>query len=165
MEWQNFKSNSIVGDTFIMGIMNIEKEIQKGRNLFTEFIGTNGFTAWHIHDGWVMNGYNSGSILHHEYIRIMWIKEHAGYSHVLRCPDVGEKMIIVSNSPNGEEINPFDLYCYEVIGKNESFTNEIKLKRIEIKQGVYNRERNKYQFHTKERWNIFSLFTRKSKFN
>lgn len=163
MEWQNFKSNSIEGNNFILGMMNTEKKWQKARELFTKFIKENGFTAWHIHDGWVMNGYNNGNILHHEDIRIVWIESHAGYSHVCRCPDVGEKIIIVSNSPDGDEVKPFDLYCYEVIEKSKSLSNEIKLKRIEIKQAVFNQEENNYQFYIKKRWDIFSFLKRKVK--
>lgn len=163
MEWQNFKSNSVEGDNFILGMMDIEKRWQKARELFTKFIKANGFTAWHIHDGWVQHGYNCGDILHHEDIRITWIESHAGYSHVRRCPDVGEKMIIVKDSPKGDELKPFDLYCYEVVEKRKVLSNQIKLKRIEIKKAIFSKEENEYQLHTKERWDIFSFLKRNGK--
>ena len=165
MDWQNFKSNSIKGENFILGMISTEKRWKKARELFTKFIEVNGFTAWHIHDGWVMNDYNSGKILHHKDITILWIESHAGYSHVRRCPNVGEKIIIVSDSPDGNEVKPFDLYCYEVIEKRESTSIEIKLKRLEIKQAVFNQDENNYQFYIKERCNIFSFLRRKLKSN
>ena len=111
-----------------------------------------------------MNSYNSGSILHHKDISIVWIEEHAGYSHVWRCPEVGEKMIIIKDSPDGDEIKPFDLYCYEVIEKSKLLlSNKIKVKHIEIKQAVFNQEESNYQLYTKKRFEIFSFLKRKFK--
>lgn len=163
MEWQNFKSNSDEGDNFILGMMDTQNRWEKARELFTKFIESNGFTAWHIHNGWVRYGNKSGDILLHEDIEIVWIENHAGYSHVWRCPDVGEKMIIVKDSPVGDELEPFDLYCYKVLEKRKVLSDEIKLKRIGIKKAIFIQQENNYQFYTKKRWNIISFFKREGK--
>ena len=164
MEWQNFKSNSIEGDNFILGMMTTEKKWQKARELFTKFIESNDFIAWHIHDGWVTYKYQNGDVLNNEVINITWITEHAGYSHTYRCPTIGEKMIIVKDSPDGDELKPFNLYCYEVIGEPNGFNyKKIEIKLIEIKQAIFNQEQNEYQLYIKERWDIFSFLKRKVK--
>lgn len=164
MEWKNFKSNSIEGYNFIMGMMSIEERWKVARKLFTSFIEANGFTAWHIHDGWVSHKYQNGSVLHNPEINITWITEHAGYSHVYRCPEIGERMIIVGDSPDTDKLKPFDIYCYDVVAKPQSFGyQKIELKLIEVKQVIFNKEENIYQFYIKERWDIFSFLKRKVK--
>lgn len=163
MNLGHFKSNSIEGDNFVSGIMNIEKRWYQSRELFTKFINNHGFVAWHIHDGWVMNGYNKGDILHHVDIRIGWVKSHAGYSHTFNCPNIGEKMVIIKDSPDMDKLKPFDLYCYEVVGKKTIFSLDIELKRIDIKQAIFNKEENNYNLYTKKSRGIFSFFKKSIK--
>lgn len=153
----HFESNSSEGDIFVLGMMNTERRWQRARHLFTKFIEANGFSAWHIHDGWVMNGYDSGNILHHEDIRIVWIGGHAGHSHTWRCPDVGEEMVVISDSPDGDEIKPFTLYCYEVAQKRKSLSNEIRLRLTGKRQAVFNQKEGCYQFYIKKRRGVFSF--------
>lgn len=156
MEYQNLKSYSQKGDKFILGMMTIQERWAAARELFTTFIEQNGFSAWHIHDGWVTHKHNNGDILHHQDITITWIDSHAGYSHTSRCPNAGEKMVIISRSPDGTETKPFDIYCYDVTHKSKLSSYEIKLKRTDIIQAIFNQEVNKYQFHNKHS-HIFSF--------
>ena len=75
----------------------------------------------------------------------------------------GEKMIIIKDSPVGDELKPFDLYCYDVVEKRKVLSNEIKLKRTEIKKAIFNQEENGYQLYVKECWNLFSFLKREDK--
>ena len=152
------KTNSIEGYNFRLGMNTLLNDWEKARKLFTKFTEENGFSAWHIHDGWVMSGYTSGQILDKEDITITWIESHVGYSHTLRCPDIGEKIIIVNDSPRGNESKPLNLYCYEVIDKKYFLGYTITLKKIELKQAVFNKEKNEYEFYTKRNKSLSRIF-------
>ncbi len=152
MEWGNIKSNGAEGDRVLLSMMNTEKGWAKKRELFSKFINDNGFVAWHIHDGWVTHNYHSGDILHNSNINITWIWQHHGYSHVLICPNVGEKMVVVKDSPGTEIDKIFCLYCYNVIERedNVGLSTRIKLELIEVKEAIYNPIENTYQLYHKE---------------
>lgn len=166
LKWNNFTSYSNEGDTFIQGMMSINERWEHSRKLFNSFIEPNGFTGWHIHDGWVRHDHNSGAdVLSHETINITWITEHAGYSHTNRCPDIGEKMLVLKDSPDIDRTKPFEMYCYQVIGEPRSyFFKDIELKLIEVKQAIFNKETGQFEFYTPPaRRNIFSFFSNKTR--
>jgi hypothetical protein len=159
MKWRGFESHSIEGDNFIYGMMETDKLWQKARERFTDFTENNGFAAWHIHDGWVRNGNTRGDVLLHEEINLTWIEPHAGYSHSFTCPQVGETMIIVKDSPHGDETKPFELYCYKVVGNHGFLSRSLRLLRTEIKLAIFNHEAHRYEFYVKKPWwNIFFQF-------
>ncbi len=164
MERPNFKAYTNKGYEFISHMASIENRWAISRELFIQFIEINGFTAWHIHDGWVTSGFRcGGDILLNGEIKITWIIEHAGYSHVFRCPEVGEKMIIIKDSPDVVKLDPLDIYCYNVIAKPSNslfgFTNynHIELKLIDVKQVIFNKDKNEYEFYIKKRKRLFGL--------
>lgn len=145
MDWKNFKSNSIAGDNLILRAKLMANQRDVLRGLFTEFIKANGFVAWHIHDGWVrnMDDKTGKDVLHNENIQIVWFDDHSSHSSG-KCPDLGDKMVVVDYYYDSHESEPFDIYCYAVIEKPRA--NDVKLKRIEVKQAVFNKEENNYQF-------------------
>ena len=159
MDWNNFKANDSRGAELLYGMMQSEQSNIKQRELFTEFTLLNGYSAWHIHNGWVMSGALSGDILHLDKINITWIeRDDDGYSHSPARPIVGDKIIVVEDSPNINITTPFDLYCFEVInvelGTSRSCYVYVNL--IETKQAVFNKECSCYEFYNKNKWNIIS---------
>ena len=149
MDINNFRSNSDIGDQFISGMANAELKWKKARELFTYFIESIGFDAWHIHDGWVMYNQECGDILNNKEIELTWISAHGGYSHSHRSPEFISKLIIVVNSPSADDENPFNLYCYDATILDGRLSPKIKLSRIEIKQAVFNAKENSYQLYVK----------------
>lgn len=125
-------------------IMEIHKDT-KTRELFTSFVKQLGFIGWHIHNGWVTNNQYSGDILHNEQIELTLIQHHLGYSHNLRHIDVNDKIVIIEKSPSSDNVNRFKLNCYTVLSKSKLLANRISLKRIEIKQAIF--DKNKFKIY------------------
>ena len=152
MNWNNFTSYSEKGDNIIRQMIQSQISVEEVRKLFSHFIKTNGYVAFHIHDGWVMHNHRSGShVLDQGNIRITWIDSHARYSHTARCPEVGEKMVVVPDMPyDGRESSIFDIHCYEVIKRSDcAFSyNSIELKKIEVKKVKYDHTDSSFTFHS-----------------
>lgn len=150
MDWKNIKANDDRGHEFILGMMAFEEKQKVSRKLFNSFINANGFTTWHVHNGWVTYNFSSGDVLHNTEIDLTWIPEQAGYYHSDRCPNIGEKLVIVKDSPNTEKVKPFDLFCYEVIDKPKPRIYQyLKLKLIDVRQVIFNQEDGDYGFYIK----------------
>lgn len=148
MRYENFTSNSVEGDIFIYGIIDSVKKHKIAQDKFLDFILSEGFSSWHIHNGWVMHKYENGDILHHREIRIRWFASAGGYYHSWQLPSPGEKMVIIENSPSGDELKKFAVYEYNVTSvKTDAFSNEILLSLIGIRPAIFNPAKNKYEFY------------------
>lgn len=152
-----YTSNDINGDNFIYGIRSYDNEMANSIELFTKFIIKNGFTAWHVHNGWLTHNYQSGSVLVHENLDLTWCDEQSGYCHSRSCPNLGDKIVVINGSSNPEQIKPFDLYCYVVVEKRKSLFDKIKIKRVEIKQVIFNWNIGEYEFYQKKNYNPFKF--------
>lgn len=160
MEYEIFKSNSFEGDCLILDMMNYEKKLELSRNLFTSFTESLGYSAWHIHNGWVQNGCQTGDILHIPKLNISWLPSHKGYAGTSICPKVGDKMIIIKDSPDMEKLEPFILYCYEVMGRRNDITNTkvIYIQFLEIRTAVFNSKETAYEIYHKKQTTKKSFF-------
>lgn len=149
MEWQGFKSNTTEGDSFIVGMINYNNKRERDRDLFYAFIKSLDVVSWHIHDGWVMKDYTNGQFPLREATRLNWIDGHAGYSHSSRKPCVGERIILLSDSPDSENKKPFPAYIFERKTNNENdfLVRSINLKFIERVDIIF--QDNKYQLYIK----------------
>ena len=140
------KSYTEKGTKFALEMIEIGRKYSMARKAFGEFVNKLGFDAWHCHDGWVMFNNQSGRfVINEQFIDITWIESHED-SHSSICPKVGHKLIIPSESPNGEA-KPFIAHCYEVIEYNHSgfVSDRIKLKKIGIKEVVFNESEFNYK--------------------
>ncbi len=145
MDLGNFTSHGAQGDGFLKGMMSYEEKSRAARVKFTEFIEEQGFSAWHIHDGWVRHDGKSGDILNNEYLTLSWVSQHAGYSHTLRSPNIGETMVIIKDSPSGEETEPFYIYCYQVADTILRVFEDFYLKLFDVRKVVFNKETDSYE--------------------
>jgi hypothetical protein len=150
---------------FMESSKSLHQEQEISRNLFNEFINPLGFTAWHIHDGWVKYKHWNGKVLHNNILDLYWLSNHSGYSHTINRPKVGEKMVIINDSPDiywSTKQEPFYMYCYDVIDEPEVKYDfefpKLIIQLIEIKLVIYNKKIGKYQFYEKKSfWNkLFS---------
>lgn len=136
----NFKPNDAAAYEFMQAMMQAKAEKDKKRVLFTDFIIENGYSTWHIHDGWVMDmKWNSGRVLDkNDKIRLTWISEHAGYSHSRTLPKVGGNMAIIDRSPGSEE-TVFIVYSYTVeqVGERRYVLSLYEKKQATFSDGKY----------------------------
>lgn len=147
MEYKGFKSYSSEGDRVLFSIMESDNRRESSRDLFYRFIIKEGYSAWHIHDGWVMKNGQSGDILHNEEISITWIEEHRGYSHSDKCPSKGDSIIIVKNSPDTNDRKPFYVYCYEVISQEYNIVSSSKIILKRTRDRKVRFDGNEYSFY------------------
>jgi len=146
------KANDAAGVAFLVGMSQCDAKWREYRKLFTKFIEENGFNAWHIHDGWVTYNFRSGEdVLYHYIINLVWINQHVGYSHTTKCPEIGEKIVIIKDSPGTGCKGAFSMYCYEVIEdeykESSTFSTRLKLGLIEIREVIFNEELGSYEFY------------------
>jgi hypothetical protein len=144
-----FTAHGAEGYRFLQGIDTFESMLKIYQSKFTSFIAEFGFTSWHINDGWVSADKNYRDRLDSDKIRIVWIAEHAGYSHTARVPKVGEFLVIKRDSPSlSDKDKEFDLYCYKVV-PGESFNSSVYLEKGSIRSAFFNTKTGKYQFTNK----------------
>jgi hypothetical protein len=121
--------------------------LREARNLFTSFLKKNGYSAWHVLDGWVKSEYYvTVDLSRDENLRLVWIDDNVE-RHSFVCPHVGEKIVIVNKSLSGNEFEPFDIFCYEVI-RNDCPVRPNKiliLKKLDIKKAIY--DNGQYDFY------------------
>lgn len=119
----NITSNSAEGDIFLHGIMQMREDRSNMQREFTSFVYSLGFSAWHIHDGWVMKNYRSIRDLM-EANTLNWIHEHRGYSHSRTMPMVGDKIVLLEDSPDCERhSNPFEIWIFTVDKVDSPFSD------------------------------------------
>lgn len=157
-----YRSNSPKGDEFILGMLSIEREMNKMQELFTNFIICQGFSAWHIHNGWVSHkGKNGSEILNEKTLTITWLESQSGYCHSKKCPDIGDEIVIIKNSPGIRNLGPFKIYCYKVVNKqNYTPFKDIQIELTGIKKALFNKEQCNYKLQTKNSPGIFSFLKR-----
>jgi len=143
----NIQANNYEGRDFLLGMNSIWDRKVLSQNLFKDFIIKNGFSAWHIHDGWIRHKYRNGQdVLENNIIEVTWIPSQRGYNFGGKTPKVGEKMVIIEESPDINRTNVFDMYCYEVIEAIQDTFNESLISLIEVKKAKYNLEKQEYEF-------------------
>lgn len=100
------------GNKFISEMMGIHRNYERRRQQFTEFINDKGFSAWHVHDGWVTREGKSGAgILGSQYLEIQFIDEHYG-SAWAGYPHSGSKKIVIARDILVDE--KFPIYIYKL---------------------------------------------------
>lgn len=138
------------GDAFLAGMYSYKQQQKTQQELFTEFISNNGFSAWHIHDGWVRHKYDAKDSLNYKYIDIVWWSNRKGFTHSGVYPSKGEKMVVVRKSPDKglHSKEPFRIYCYNVLDDNlEYHATEVKLENYDVKWAIFNLQTNQYELY------------------
>lgn len=145
-----FQANDSRGAEMLIGMKSIEERWVYSRKLFNEFIKQFNCEHWHIVDGWIRHknecGYDQPE--KGEY-KLTWIHSHAGYSHTYKLPKVGDRIIIIDDSP---DVNPlqehrlnFKMKIMEVVNYSYGLSDYLELKLLEIKNARFNKKLHKYE--------------------
>lgn len=141
------------GDAFLKAFVSAGERMREDRELFSEFVEANGFSAWHIHDGWFTDtNLRAGSnVINLEEALLNWIGSHES-SHSLIFPEVGSTMLIISDFPDTKRHEkPVDVYEYKIFDGSSkvifSKKSRLLLKKLDTHKVYFNRETGSYEFY------------------
>lgn len=131
------KANTPAGDKFLYELNKSINEQRATSGTFIDFLLSNGIKAWHLHDGWVQEGYERVQDLRGKEINLTWIKEHEGH-HSKQKPSIGDTIAIIPDLPSKDPLEKIDMYCYKIESESGLLYKKFNLKYLFLRRAIYN---------------------------